>query len=243
MQTAQAISFWQASIDDCSGEGSAFVPNANSLLQAGIVAFIVGTVFLRTQLHADGLNGASAYAAMLFFSLLQMFFNGIAEMTFTVRLLLPSVLQLETACHTHETAPLHAPATASVCAVCDRWRSFDHAWHAAASCCIPFLGGRTPANAVALLQTLQPPPILQIDRLPVFFKQRDALFFPTWAFVLPTNLGRLPISVLESFIWVVLTYWEVGLAPNAGRFFVYWLLIFLIHSERLRLPKLDNHQF
>ena len=28
-----------------------------------------------------------------------------------------------------------------------------------------------------------------------------------------------------------LTYWEVGLAPNAGRFFMYYLIIFLIHSE------------
>ena len=48
------------------------------------MAFIVGTVFLRTQLHPNSQNQAQSYAAMLFFSLLQMFFNGIAEMTFTV---------------------------------------------------------------------------------------------------------------------------------------------------------------
>ena len=48
------------------------------------MAFIVGTVFLRTQLHPNSSNQAQSYAAMLFFSLLQMFFNGIAEMTFTV---------------------------------------------------------------------------------------------------------------------------------------------------------------
>ena len=31
--------------------------------------------------------------------------------------------------------------------------------------------------------------------------------------------------------FAALTYWEVGLAPNAGRFFMYYLIIFLIHSE------------
>ena len=30
--------------------------------------------------------------------------------------------------------------------------------------------------------------------------------------------------------FAALTYWEVGLAPNAGRFFMYYLIIFLIHS-------------
>ena len=43
---------------------------------------------------------------------------------------------------------------------------------------------------------------IQIDRLPVFYKQRDALFFPTWAYVVPTNLGRIPVSFLETTIWV-----------------------------------------
>ena len=43
---------------------------------------------------------------------------------------------------------------------------------------------------------------VQIDRLPVFYKQRDALFFPTWAYVVPTNLGRIPVSFLETTIWV-----------------------------------------
>ena len=37
------------------------------------------------------------------------------------------------------------------------------------------------------------------------------------------------ISALDCF--AALTYWEVGLAPNAGRFFMYYFIIFLIHSE------------
>lgn len=44
--------------------------------------------------------------------------------------------------------------------------------------------------------------LVQIERLPVFYKQRDALFFPPWAYVVPTTLGRLPVSFVESTIWV-----------------------------------------
>ncbi len=36
----------------------------------------------------------------------------------------------------------------------------------------------------------------------MFYKQRDALFFPPWAYVVPTTLGRLPVSFVETTIWV-----------------------------------------
>ncbi len=56
------------------------------------MAFTVGTVFLRTQLHPNSADQAQSYSAMLFFSLLQMFFSGIAEMTFTVSACLLSLI-------------------------------------------------------------------------------------------------------------------------------------------------------
>ena len=59
-------------------------------LQAAIVAIIAATLFLRTHLHPNSLAEGQLYSGFLFFSLLQMFFSGIAEMTFAVstRLLL-----------------------------------------------------------------------------------------------------------------------------------------------------------
>ena len=59
--------------------------------------------------------------------------------------------------------------------------------------------------------------LLQIERLPVFFKQRDNYFFPAWTFVLPTTLMRLPVSFIESLLYTVITYFEIDLAPTAGR--------------------------
>lgn len=57
-----------------------------------------------------------------------------------------------------------------------------------------------------------------IDRMPVFFKQRDNLFFPAWAFVIPSTLVRFPISFVESLFWTVFTYFEIPLTLDAGRF-------------------------
>ncbi|CAK9174554.1 unnamed protein product [Ilex paraguariensis] len=71
---------------------------------------------------------------------------------------------------------------------------------------------------------------LMIQRLPVFYKHRDLLLHPPWAFTLPTFLLRIPISVLESIVWMVTTYYTVGFAPEASRFFKQLLLIFLIQQ-------------
>ncbi|CDO97981.1 unnamed protein product [Coffea canephora] len=71
---------------------------------------------------------------------------------------------------------------------------------------------------------------LTMKRLPVFYKQRDLLFHPPWAFTLPSFLLALPISSLESLVWTVVTYNVAGLAPEASRFFKQLLLVFLIQQ-------------
>ncbi|KAK1422304.1 hypothetical protein QVD17_25323 [Tagetes erecta] len=69
---------------------------------------------------------------------------------------------------------------------------------------------------------------LTIIRLPVIFKQKDLLFHPPWAYTLPTFLLRLPISLLESTVWIAIFYNGVGLAPEASRLFKHFLLVFMI---------------
>lgn len=58
---------------------------------------------------------------------------------------------------------------------------------------------------------------LIIARLPVFYKHRDLLFHPAWTYTLPTVLLGIPISVLESIVWMVVTYYTIGFAPEASR--------------------------
>ncbi|KAM5579169.1 ABC transporter G family member 29 [Rosa sericea] len=71
---------------------------------------------------------------------------------------------------------------------------------------------------------------MTIARLPVFYKHRDLLFHPTWTFTLPTILFTIPISIVESTVWMVITYYTIGFAPEASRFFKQLLLIFLIQQ-------------
>lgn len=79
---------------------------------------------------------------------------------------------------------------------------------------------------------------LTIQRLPVFYKHRDLLFHPPWTFTLPTFLLRIPISVFEAIVWMVTTYYTIGFAPEANRFFKQFLLIFVIQQMAAGLFRL-----
>ncbi|XP_076952064.1 ABC transporter G family member 35-like [Bidens hawaiensis] len=69
-----------------------------------------------------------------------------------------------------------------------------------------------------------------IIRLPVIFKQRDLLFYPPWAYTLPTFLLRVPISLLETSLWMAIVYYGIGLAPEASRFFKHMILVLMIQN-------------
>ncbi|KAK9856815.1 hypothetical protein WJX84_004570 [Apatococcus fuscideae] len=71
---------------------------------------------------------------------------------------------------------------------------------------------------------------LTIERLPVFYRHYKNQFYPAWAFVLPATILRIPFSLMEAVLWSVLTYFEVGLTADPGRFFAYLCLLFLMHQ-------------
>ncbi|XP_004291542.1 PREDICTED: pleiotropic drug resistance protein 2-like [Fragaria vesca subsp. vesca] len=125
--------------------------------QIAIMATITLTVFLRTEMKSGTQADSSKYWGALFFSLINIMFNGMTELAMTV------------------------------------------------------------------------------FRLPVFFKQRDALFYPAWAFALPIWVTRIPISVVESAIWIGFTYYSIGFAPDASRFFKQLLAYIWISQMALSL--------
>ncbi|XP_062163795.1 pleiotropic drug resistance protein 1-like isoform X2 [Alnus glutinosa] len=71
---------------------------------------------------------------------------------------------------------------------------------------------------------------MTIVKLPVFYKQRDLLFYPSWAYSLPTWILKIPITFLEVAIWVVMTYYVIGFDPNIERFFKHFLLLLCINQ-------------
>ncbi|KAJ4970414.1 hypothetical protein NE237_003513 [Protea cynaroides] len=125
--------------------------------QITIISIITMTVFFRTEMKHGQMEDGTKYFGALFFSLTNIMFNGMAEISMTV------------------------------------------------------------------------------SRLPVFFKQRDHLFYPAWAFGLPIWVLRIPLSLIESGIWIILTYYTIGFAPAASRFFRQFLAFFCIHQMALSL--------
>lgn len=58
---------------------------------------------------------------------------------------------------------------------------------------------------------------MTIMKLPVFYKQRDLLFYPSWAYALPTWVLKIPVTFIEVGLWVFMTYYVIGFDPNVER--------------------------
>ncbi|GER48392.1 pleiotropic drug resistance protein, partial [Striga asiatica] len=66
---------------------------------------------------------------------------------------------------------------------------------------------------------------LTIQKLPVFYKQRNFFFYPGWAYALPLWITQIPVSIVEVGAFTILTYYGIGFDPNFGRFIKYFLLL------------------
>ncbi|WCJ40424.1 ABC transporter G family member 36 [Euphorbia peplus] len=69
---------------------------------------------------------------------------------------------------------------------------------------------------------------MTIAKLPVFYKQRDLLFFPPGAYSIPTWILKIPITFVEVSVWVFITYYIIGFDPNVERLFRQFFLLLLI---------------
>lgn len=65
----------------------------------------------------------------------------------------------------------------------------------------------------------------------VFYKQKDALFYPTAAFTSAQSIAFFPLQLLETILYVLIVYWSAGLSAdfNGSRFLTF-ILIALIFS-------------
>ncbi|KAK7294130.1 hypothetical protein RJT34_17013 [Clitoria ternatea] len=122
------------------------------LCQLTIMAMLTMTLFLRTEMHRDSLDDGGVFAGALFFAVVVLMFNGMAEISMT------------------------------------------------------------------------------IVKLPIFHKQRDLLFYPSWAYAIPSWILRIPVTSIEAAVWVFLTYYVIGFDPNVERLLKQYLLLFLINQ-------------
>ncbi|QCE02081.1 ATP-binding cassette [Vigna unguiculata] len=122
------------------------------LFQLVILAILTMTMFLRTEMHRDNLGDGGVYTGALFFAVVILMFNGLAEISMT------------------------------------------------------------------------------IVKLPIFYKQRDLLFYPSWAYAIPSWILKIPITFLEAAVWVFLTYYVIGFDPNVSRLLKQYLVLLLINQ-------------
>jgi ABC-type multidrug transport system ATPase subunit/ABC-type multidrug transport system permease subunit len=71
---------------------------------------------------------------------------------------------------------------------------------------------------------------MTVMKLPVFFKQRDLLFFPAWAYTIPSWILQIPITFLEVGVYVFITYYVIGFDPSVSRFFKQYLLLLALNQ-------------
>ncbi|XP_043695113.1 pleiotropic drug resistance protein 1-like [Telopea speciosissima] len=71
---------------------------------------------------------------------------------------------------------------------------------------------------------------MTVMKLPVFYKQRDLLLYPPWAYSLPTWILKIPITLVEVAIWTFTTYYVIGFDPNVGRLFKQYLLLICVNQ-------------
>ncbi|MED6135634.1 drug-responsive transcription factor pdr3 [Stylosanthes scabra] len=76
---------------------------------------------------------------------------------------------------------------------------------------------------------------MTVSRLSVFYKQKELCFYPAWAYSIPSTILKIPLSLLESFIWTALTYYVIGYSPEIGRFFRQFLLLFTLHMSAISM--------
>ncbi|KAK9991985.1 hypothetical protein SO802_026970 [Lithocarpus litseifolius] len=90
--------------------------------------------------------------------------------------------------------------------------------------CLFYTIVRLMTNGVAELS-------LTITRLPVVYKQRSFYLYPAWAYSIPASLLKIPLSLVDSILWTVITYYIIGYSPEVERFFFQFLLLFALHLE------------
>ncbi|XP_074586920.1 ABC transporter G family member 36-like [Curcuma longa] len=79
-----------------------------------------------------------------------------------------------------------------------------------------------------------------ILKIPVFFKQRDLLFFPAWSYAIPSWILKIPITFIEVAVWVFTTYYVIGFDPNVGRLFKQYLVLIGVNQMASALFRLNG---
>uniref|UniRef100_A0A0E0HJ07 ABC transporter domain-containing protein n=1 Tax=Oryza nivara TaxID=4536 RepID=A0A0E0HJ07_ORYNI len=72
---------------------------------------------------------------------------------------------------------------------------------------------------------------MQIRRLPSFYKQKSYYFYSSWAYAIPASVLKVPVSILDSLVWICITYYGIGYTASVSRFFCQFLMLCFVHQS------------
>ncbi|PRQ50790.1 putative iron-chelate-transporting ATPase [Rosa chinensis] len=101
--------------------------------------------------------------------------------------------------------------------------------HSSINDAVIYMGAMFFANVIVMFNGMSEIS-MTILKLPVFYKQRDFFFFPSWAYGLPAWILQIPISFVEVAVWVFMTYYVIGYDPNVGRFLKQYILFLFVNQ-------------
>ncbi|KAM3752373.1 hypothetical protein ACB098_03G013400 [Castanea mollissima] len=76
---------------------------------------------------------------------------------------------------------------------------------------------------------------MTLQRIDVFYNQKELCFYPAWAYAIPASVLKVPLSFVESLVWTSLTYYVIGYSPEAKRFFCQFILLFAVHLSSVSM--------
>ncbi|CAN7062210.1 unnamed protein product [Brassica rapa subsp. trilocularis] len=90
------------------------------------------------------------------------------------------------------------------------------------------------ATVVLLVDGL-PELSMTVQRLAVFYKQKQLCFYPAWAYAIPATVLKIPLSFFESLVWTCLTYYVIGYTPEVSRFLRQFMMLFAVHFTSISM--------
>ncbi|KAK4772799.1 hypothetical protein SAY86_014574 [Trapa natans] len=97
-----------------------------------------------------------------------------------------------------------------------------------------YLGALYFSTVIILFNGFTEVPLL-VGKLPVLYKHRDLHFYPTWVYTIPYWILSIPTSLMESGLWVVISYYAIGYDPNFTRFLRQFVVFFFLHQMSIAL--------
>ncbi|CAH2058921.1 unnamed protein product [Thlaspi arvense] len=76
---------------------------------------------------------------------------------------------------------------------------------------------------------------MTVQRLAVFYKQKQLCFYPAWAYAIPATVLKVPLSFFESLVWTCLTYYVIGYTPEISRFVRHFIMLFAVHFTSISM--------